>query len=56
MWLKKIFKIGLKEATSILDAQKLDENEAIKILKAGKEVDAQKIKLSDFEVEYKNDK
>lgn len=54
MWLKKLFKIGLKEATSILDAQKLDENEAILILRAGKEVNAKRIKLSDFQVEYKD--
>ena len=54
MWLKKIFKIGLKEAGSILDAQKLNENEAMKLIRCGQENNAKKVKLSDFEVEYKD--
>ena len=54
MWLKKIFKIFVKEAGSIIDAQKLDENEAILVLKAGKETNAKKVKLGNFEVEYKD--
>ena len=54
MWLKKILKIGLKEAGSIIDAQKLNENEAMKIIRCGQECKAKKVKLGNFEVEYKD--
>ena len=54
MWLKKILKLGVKEATSLIDAQKLTDEEAVKVIEATDNRNIKKIKLANLEIEFKD--
>ena len=56
MWLKKILKLGFKEATNLIDAQKLTEDEAVKVIDAAAKHPIKKIKLANLEIEFKDTK